>query len=378
MNLHSLETPCLLLDRAILESNIERLQRRLAGAGVPLRPHLKTTKCIDIARLMIKGQPGGVTVSTLAEAERFGAAGFRDILYAVAIAPNKLAHAAAITRSGVELTLLIDSMEAAAAVGARARDEGITIPVLLEVDVDGHRSGVSRAPADLVPLYRAIEGICGLALRGLITHAGSSYDCTSVSGIEGVAELERSTMVRAAEALRQAGSPCPIVSVGSSPAALTAKSYAGVTEVRAGVFAFNDLTQVRLGVARETDIAISVLTSVIGHHAAGRRIIVDAGWMALTQEFLLDGNARTYGRVCDAGGQPIDDLVVSAVNQEHGIVTRLDRSPIDSAVFPIGTPLRILPVHACSTAAAHDRYHVLNHTGDIVAEWRRFGGWTLD
>jgi D-serine deaminase-like pyridoxal phosphate-dependent protein len=374
--LRALETPCLLLDRAVMERNIHRLHRRLRTAGVPLRPHLKTTKCVEIARLLVRDQPGGVTVSTLAEAGRFSASGFQDILYAVAIAPNKLAHAAALRRSGTMLSLLLDSADAARAAGAAATRDGLTFPVLIELDVDGHRSGVSPDPSVLVSLARAIHAIPGLALRGLLTHAGSAYDGTSVSAITAIAELERSTMTAAAATLRDAGLPCPTVSVGSTPTALAAQSYEGVTEVRAGVFAFNDLMQVRLCVCSVEDIAISVLTTVIGHYAPKNRMIVDAGWTALSQDSLRHSGVLIFGYVCDDAGQPLEDLVLTALNQEHGIVTRLSGGTIDSGRLPIGTTLRILPVHACSTAAAHDRYYVLDESAQIVAAWPRFGGWT--
>jgi D-serine deaminase-like pyridoxal phosphate-dependent protein len=376
-SLAALETPCLLLDRGILERNIERMQERLRLGGVPLRPHVKTTKCVEIARLMTRGQPGGITVSTLAEAERFAAAGFRDVLYAVAMAPNKLEHAANLRSVGTALTLLIDNVQMARLAGEVATRRGIRFPVLIEIDVDGHRSGVLPAPEVLVPMAQAIHATPGLELRGLLTHAGSGYDCDSLKGIAEVAERERTIMVEAARTLRAAGLHCAEVSVGSTPTALTASSYAGVTEVRAGVFAFNDLMQTRLGVCTLDDIAISVLCTVIGHHAPQRRLIVDAGWTAVSQESQLHQGTRIYGRIGDARGRLIEDLALTLLNQEHGIVTRLSGCSIESAEFPVGTSLRILPVHACATAAAHDRYHVQRAGSDPMEVWPRFGGWTV-
>ena len=376
LTLAALETPCLLLDRAILERNIERMHERLRLGGVPLRPHLKTTKCVEIARLMTRGQPGGITVSTLAEAERFAAAGFRDVLYAVAVAPNKLEHAANLRNEGTALTLLIDNAPIARLAGAVAKRRGIRFSVLIEIDVDGHRSGVLPVPEVLVPLAREIHAMPGLELTGILTHAGSGYDCDSSNGIAAVAERERLIMVEAARTLRAAGLPCAKVSVGSTPTALTAANYAGVTEVRAGVFAFNDLMQAHLGVCTLDDIAISVLCTVIGHHAPQRRLIVDAGWTAVSQESQLHLGTRIHGRIGDAQGRLIEDLALTLLNQEHGIVTRPSGRPIESAEFPVGTSLRILPVHACATAAAHDRYHVLTSGTDATETWPRFGGWT--
>lgn len=359
-----------------MERNIERMHERLRSGGVPLRPHVKTTKCIEIARRMIRGQPGGITVSTLNEAERFAAAGFRDIVYAVAIAPNKLEHAAALRNSGVALTLLMDNAEAAHLAAAVATRRGTRFPVLIEIDVDGHRSGISPERHALVAMAKAIHSVPGLELRGVLTHAGSAYDRNSLEDIAEVAEMERKTIVQAAQTLRQAGFPCAEVSVGSTPTALAAKSYAGVTEVRAGVFPFNDLMQTRLGVCTVNDIAISVLCTVIGHHAPQRRLIVDAGWTALSQEAQSLGSTQIHGRICDLQGRLIEDLAVTMLNQEHGIVTRLSGGEVNAAQFPVGMSLRILPVHACATAAAHDRYHVFSDAQDAMEVWPRFGGWS--
>jgi D-serine deaminase-like pyridoxal phosphate-dependent protein len=226
-------------------------------------------------------------------------------------------------------------------------------------------------------MARAVHDTPGLLLRGLLTHGGSAYDCDGPKCIARVAERERTVMVEAAQTLRAAGLTCTQVSVGSTPAALTATSYTGVTEVRAGVFACNDLMQARLGVCTLDDIAVSVLCTVIGHHLPQRRLIVDAGWTAVSHEFQITDGVRIYGRLCDVRGRLIPDLALTMLNQEHGIVTRLSGCPIEIAEFPVGTNLRILPVHACATAAAHARYHVLTPGVDAVEVWPRFRGWTV-
>ncbi len=183
-------------------------------------------------------------------------------------------------------------------------------------------------------------------------------------------------MVKSAEALRASGHAAPVVSVGSTPTATFATSFEGVTEVRTGVYMFNDLVMAGLGVCGIDDIAISVLASVIGHQPERHWIITDAGWMALSRD---RGTAKQridqgYGLVCDAKGDPIEDLVVADANQEHGIVARRGGGPIDLKRFPIGSLLRVLPNHACATAAQHEEYHVLRG-GEPVDTWERFGGW---
>jgi len=377
MKLDELATPALVLDRSRLERNIARMREHLARLGVGLRPHVKTAKSIDVVRLALAGQPGGITVSTLKEAEYFFAHGVRDILYAVGIAPNKLDHVVALRRQGADVTVLVDNIAAAQAVAARGRARGMDLPALIEIDSDGHRSGVRPGDDTLIRIGAILDMERGATLRGVMTHAGGSYDCKSMGAILAMAGQERVAAVGCAEALRRAGLPCPVVSVGSTPTAACADSFEGVTEVRAGVYMFFDLVMAGLGVCRIDDIALSVLTTVIGHQPRKNRIITDAGWMALSRD---RGTAKQwrdqgYGVVCDVHGVPLDDLIVSDTSQEHGIVADRGGGAVDCARFPVGTPLRILPNHACATAAQHSRYHVVDGGLAVEAVWERFGGW---
>jgi D-serine deaminase-like pyridoxal phosphate-dependent protein len=212
-----------------------------------------------------------------------------------------------------------------------------------------------------------------------MTHAGSSYNCSSVEGIREMAEQERSLAVRCAERLRAAGLPCPVVSIGSSPTATYAQDLTGVTEVRAGVFVFFDLVMAGIEVCTMEDLALSVLTTVIGHQRDRGWIITDAGWMAMSRD---RGTAaqkidQGYGLVCDAQGTPIPDLIMAQANQEHGVIAHRSGDPARTPDLPVGTLLRILPNHACATGAQHDRYHVIetSNTEDVAAIWPRFSGW---
>lgn len=367
MRLADLETPALLLDPAKMRANIARMDAAVRRHGVALRPHLKTAKSVEVAREMTAGWSSAVTVSTLKEAEQFFAVGYRDILYAVGIAPNKLSHAADLTRRGAGLTLILDSVEAARAVAAFGRAEGLRFPVLIEIDSDGHRAGV--APGDAALLTAIADALAGGAeLRGVMTHGGGSYAARGEEQLAAHAELERSGVARAAEALRAAGHACPVVSAGSTPTILFARDLTGVTEARVGVYVFMDLVMAGLGVCSPNDIAVSVLASVIGHQAERGWLIVDAGWMALSRDRGLD----THGYGLVAGH---DDLIVISANQEHGVVADRRGRSIDFARFPVGASLRILPNHACATAAQHDRYHVLDGSDGVAQVWPRFGGW---
>ena len=145
-SLLTLETPRLILDLDRLENNCAAMRARCEALGVALRPHLKTAKSVDVARIATDGK-GGITVSTLKEAEHFAAAGYRDILYAATIVPGKLAHAARIMEIGADLTLATDFPDVVAAASRFATEHKITLSFLIEIDCGEHRSGLAAARA---------------------------------------------------------------------------------------------------------------------------------------------------------------------------------------------------------------------------------------
>ncbi|HEM7889276.1 MULTISPECIES: DSD1 family PLP-dependent enzyme [Burkholderia] len=376
MDLQTLNTPAALIDVGRMRHNIGRMQAHLNALGVRFRPHVKTTKCTHVADAQIAAGAQGVTVSTLKEAEQFFAHGIRDIVYAVGMVPAKLGQALALRRQGCDLKLVTDSLPAAHAIAEFGRAHGERFEVWIEVDVDGHRSGIPPDAGLLIDVGRAlVDG--GLVLGGVLAHAGSSYEYSTPEALAAIAEQERSRTVRAAERLRAAGLPCPVVSIGSTPTALAARHLDGVTEVRAGVYVMFDLVMHNIGVCDLSDIALSVLTTVIGHQEEKGWAIVDAGWMAMSRDRGTQRQARDfgYGQVCTEHGDVLGDYVMSAANQEHGIVSRA--SAPDSGIaqrFPIGTRLRILPNHACATGAQHPEYQAIGDDGSAQA-WPRFYGW---
>ena len=349
------------------------MREKVRSLGVILRPHVKTSKSIDVLRILAGGEKVPITVSTLAEARYFFANGVVDILYAVGIAPAKLPEVADLIRAGCKLQVILDTLEAAQAVRSFIEAQQVPIEVLIEIDSDGHRAGVALDDPMLIEIGRTLSS----SLAGVMTHAGASYDCRAIAEFEAMAEQERSLTVQAAERLRAAGLSCPIVSVGSTPTVHYSRGLDGVTEVRAGVYAFGDLVQSELGTCDVEDIAIGVLASVIGHNRHHGRVLIDAGFLALSRD---RGTADLpvdwgYGAVCDpVTGEIIDGVTVFSTNQEHGIITS-SVAEIDFDRFPIGSRVRILPNHACATAAAYDRYFVTNGGDQIVDVWDRVNGW---
>ena len=367
MTLDDLPTPCLVLDRGILQRNLDTMARALARHNVPLRPHLKTAKSIDVARMATAGQPGGITVSTLAEAEYFVGYRYHDVLYAAGITPQKLDRVAALNGYGANVIVITDDLDMAGIIALHN-----TPPrTLIEVDTGEHRGGISPDGPELLEIARRL----GPALAGVMTHAGHSYAGRTVAEMVAMAEAERAGIMRAAERLRAAGFAAPIVSMGSSPTALHAAHLQGVTEVRAGVYMFGDLFQAEILTHALDDIAVTVLTSVIGRRPSEGKILVDAGGMALSKDRSTADAPKDYGfglALDITGARSYGDAIVQRAYQEHGVIACDPAHKID---LPIGGKLRIAPNHTCMTVAAHDRYHVVDGTDDVIAIWPRINGW---
>ncbi|MFN8760623.1 MAG: alanine racemase [Tagaea sp.] len=380
MRIADLPTPSLVLDRARLNRNAQRMRERARELGVILRPHLKTSKSAEVARTTHGGAVGPVTVSTLAEAEYFAARGFLDILYAVGVAPAKLDRVAALRARGVDLKIVTDEPAVAAAIVERGRALGATFRVLIEIETGGERAGVLPDSPELLEIGGMLAGAGMLA--GVMAHAGHSYSSDSIAEIAAIAEDERAGVVRAAERLRAAGYGVDIVSVGSTPTALHARHLTGVTEMRPGVYLFFDLFQTGLGMCKTEDVAVGVLASVTGHRTARKQLLLDAGGLALSKDVganrHMDGVG--YGLLRKPGDAlPAKPLSVLDVHQEHGIVgapNGLDAiDPFPYADYPIGAKVLVLPNHVCMTAAMYDRYHVVDGGDEIVAVWDRVNGW---
>ncbi len=338
MRLSDLDTPALILDRRRLEANVARMSARARTLGVDLRPHMKTAKSVDVARLATAGHSGGITVSTLKEAGYFAEHGVTDLVYAVGLDLAKLDRVAALGAEGIRIAVLTDNLGVARGLGAH-------FEVLIEVDCGDGRAGVAPDSGEVVEIGGALEAAPGVSLRGVLTHAGHSYDCRSPAEIAAVAEAERAAVVHAAERLRAADLPCPVVSVGSTPTAVHAAKLDGVTEMRPGVYVFGDMFQVGIESSARSDIAVSVLATVTGHHPERGEIVIDAGGLALSKDRSTAAGPRDvgYGLVVDlAGGDSLPELQVVRVSQEHGIVAAPGGS-LPFEALPPGTRVRIFP-----------------------------------
>lgn len=370
MRLEELSTPAAVVDLETVERNARRMSEHVSSLGARLRPHVKTHKCLEAARLQVRGHFGGITVSTLAEARAFAEGGFEDITYAVPISPARMAEAAKLSRSLRHLNLLIDHPDTAAALSSTASNHDVRLRVFLKFDCGYHRAGVDPESENALELARQLHEDPHLELVGVLTHAGHSYSCRNAGEIRKVASTERQVAVEFAGRLEQSGVPPGIVSIGSTPTVALAENLDGITEVRPGNYAFFDVFQATIGSCTLEDAAFSVLASVIGVYPSDDRFIIDAGALALSK----DGGPRHvdldagFGRVLSLEGERLDHEVAS-LSQEHG-VCRKGAAPLPR----VGTKLRVLANHSCLAAAQHSRFHVV--VGDeIDAEWQPVKGW---
>lgn len=378
--LASLETPCLILDRGRLERNAARMTARFAGTGVKLRPHMKTAKSIDVARIALAGNFGGVTVSTLREAEYFADHGIDDIIYAVGLVPDKLPRMARLIRRGVRVSGITDSLALAEAISRAAVAEGVVAELMIELDSGERRGGLAAGSDAIVELGRALHDLPGTRLGGVLTHAGNSYQCRSLQALQDVAEQERLTAVTAAAQLRAAGLPCPVVSVGSTPTATHGLSHEGLTEMRCGVYLFGDVFQHEIGSHALDDIAVSVLATVIGHRPDLNAALIDAGALALSKDRSTGAPGLPedvgFGMIMDETcSRRIGRVRVGHVYQEHGMLVCDGPFPFDQ--LQVGTRVRVLPNHVCMTAAMYDGYRVLDPANPqrVADYWPRANGW---
>ena len=373
MDIRIINTPSLLLDLDRVRSNARRMSEVATRVDVRLRPHIKTHKCIEIGRIQTDGHDGAITVSTLAEAKAFAGHGFSDITYAVPIERGKFDETIEILRSGVRLNLLTDDANTSQALDEAAGRAGIKFDVFVKIDCGTHRVGVEPHAPEAVEISRQLSDAANLNFAGILTHAGHSYDAKSKDEILAVARHERDSMVELAERLRASGIDVPTVSIGSTPTVSRIDHLEGIDEIRPGNYIFFDAFQATLGSCGFGDTALTVLAAVIHKDAARRKLVVDAGAIALSKDRGPVGLDPTcgYGHVLDMEGNETG-MRVTGLSQEHGEIEAGDSEIFER--FKVGDRVRILANHSCLTAAQHSHYNVVEN-GELVDRWEIHRGW---
>jgi D-serine deaminase-like pyridoxal phosphate-dependent protein len=351
-----LDTPSLVVDLEVMERNIRRLADYCAVHGLQLRPHAKTHKVPEIARMQMAQGAAGITVAKIGEAEVMADAGMRDILIVYPLYGQAKWDRLVRLAGRARVAVAMDSAGIAREITERARQAGVRVDILAEFDTGFHRCGLPLEPESMETVQR-MRDLAGAGWRGILVYPGHIMG-NSASREPLIAE-QNSRMARLLGMLDAAGVACPVVSGGNTPAAYASHRFQGITEIRPGTYVFNDKDTVCAESAVYEDCALTVLTSVVSVSVRGKAM-VDAGSKTLSADSLLSGDGRGFGQVLSHPEIPIEDL-----SEEHGHldVTRASRAP------KLGEKLRIVPNHVCTCVNLHDTIYGVR--GDeVVCEWK--------
>lgn len=349
-----LDTPALLIERSVMAANVRRMQALADTCGVRLRPHIKTHKSPELARLQLSCGAVGVAVAKLAEAEAMVRGGITNIQIANQIVGTPKIERLVDLARRAHLCCAVDALDNVRELNAAFESAGICLELLIEIDSGLRRCGLSDF-AEIDRLAREIDRLRGVRLVGIMTHAGHAYGAADHDELARIGRNEGEQMVALAHRLRQAGLTVTEVSVGSTPTAAFAARVPGVTELRVGNYIFNDATQVALGVARPEDCALTILTRVISRPAKNRAV-VDAG----SKSFSSDIGAHGRTVVTGYGIVQASSARLVRLSEEHGVIEG------EVADLQPGRLLRIVPNHACAVMNLADRAYLVD--GDCVTE----------
>lgn len=359
-------TPGLVVDLDVLDRNLDEMAAIAATAGVELYPHAKTHRMAEIGRRQIARGAQGLCVAKLGEAEEFARAGVGRLFVANPIVgPEKAARALALSQT-VDLLLATDSVEAAVTIGPTFAAAGATARVMLAIDSGLGREGVS--PAQAPDIAEAIHAVPGVELVGIYTHEGTTYSAKDATDLTEQARAAALLMVGVAEAIRARGITLPVVSLGASASAREVAHFPGVTQMRPGIYAFNDVGQIALGNATLETTAIRVIATVVSHPEPGRACI-DAGSKSLSTDLVPAsahrGEYPGMGLIVNAPG-----WVIERMSEEHGWLRwHGEGEPLP---LQVGARLEIVPNHVCMAFAMLRRASVVEH-GTITTHWDGFG-----
>lgn len=328
-------TPYLRLDRGRLQANIDRVAARAAAAGVALRPHAKTHKTAEIARLQLAAGAVGLTVATIGEAEVFAEHGVEDLFIAYPLWLGDLAVRRLRALADVaDLAIGVDSITSAGRAGTLLAGTGIAL--LVEVDSGHHRSGAMPEDAGVVG---AAAAAAGALVRGVFTFPGHSY---AAGGLAAAAEDEARALATAVGSFRAHGLEPDVVSGGSTPSLAASLDVPGpVTESRPGVYVFGDAQQWELGSMDVDEIALTCRTTVVSH--AGGRLVLDAGSKALGAD--RAAYATGWGRL-----PAWPDARVALLSEHHAVVD------LAGADLPaLGSVVDVVPNHVCNAVNLADQ-----------------------
>lgn len=356
-------TPALVLDLDRVEANLDALFSVTREHGVELFPHAKTHRMLEAGLLQVERGADGLCVAKLGEAEAFADAGTERLIVAYPlVGEDKAVRALALYRRVRELTLATDSVSGARTIGAVFERAGLAVRMMLAVDTGLGREGVSPASAPAVAAE--LTTVPGIDLVGVYTHEGTAYAAVDRAALEDACWEAARTMVDVANRIRALGIPLHHVSMGASATAAIVATVPGVTQVRAGIYAFNDVGQIALGNATIDSVGVRVIATVVSHPEAGRACM-DAGSKSLGADLVPASAHREsypgHGLIVNAPG-----WVISTVSEEHGWLRWV--GPGEPSALPVGTRLEIIPNHVCM-AFGMLRSALVARRGLPVARW---------
>ncbi|MCK5927811.1 MAG: alanine racemase [Nocardioides sp.] len=341
-------TPHLRVDLGRLRRNVRRVADQAAAAQISLRPHAKTHKSLEIARLQLAMGARGLTVATVGEAEAFVRGGCTDVFIAYPLwVDDARAERLRDLAEQARVAVGVDSVYSAANLGRRLGGTGVE--VLVEVDSGHHRTGVR--PKEAGEVARAAARV-GLPVRGVFTFPGHGY---SPGAAQEVVAAEAAALRRARESVTAEGLEVRVLSGGSTPTLAASLGGAGaggsahgvdgvdgvarITELRPGVYVFGDAQQWELGTTEPDDIALTARATVVSH--AGGRVVLDAGSKVLGAD--RAAYATGYGRILD---RPKARIV--SLSEHHAVVEWPGRRP------RLGTQVDVVPNHVCAAVNLAD------------------------
>jgi D-serine deaminase-like pyridoxal phosphate-dependent protein len=338
--IEDLPTPSVLVDLDVLERNVTSMQERARAAGVKLRPHAKTHKSPEVAKLQLSAGASGLTLAKTSEAEIFAALGFDDIFLGYPVfGADKARRLLALTER-IRIAVGADSAEGAKSLGDVFHAAGRRLAVRLKIDCGYHRVGVP--PETAVETARRIAELPGIELAGVFTHGGQGYAGRTPEEVAEAGHVEGRVVAETADAIRDAGLPVEEVSLGSTPTVRSALAESGITECRPGTYVYNDFSQVQLGSARPEDCAMTVVATIVSSPAPDRAVC-DAGSKTLSTDPLRPvgfGHGMILGKRSR----------IAKLSEEHGVL-----AVEPGETYRVGERVRILPNHACIVSNLHDR-----------------------
>ena len=335
MDIMSLDTPAVLVDMDIVERNIRRLVGGARSAGLAHRPHIKTHRCVELAKLQLAEGAQGITCAKLGEAEVMADAGIDDILIAYpVIGEIKLERYAALHKRIARLLSIINSFAGAKGLSDTALRNGEVYDVLIEVDGGTSRGGIAPGQP-VLDFADSLKDLKGIHICGLMYYPGINYFEHEKAGIIAAAERERRDVVDTAELLSSHGYEMSVLSGGNSISSKIPEYLKGLTELRAGNYSFNDCQQLYFDQVTEDDCALRVLATVVCRTGPNTAIL-DVGTKTLSSD-VFHGTELGNGRI--AGHK---EIKITALNEEHAFI----KSPQDLP-FEIGDKVQIIPNHSC-------------------------------